>query len=146
MSISRARSILPLHLGLSSQTPKFMRITPCNLVGNILSFPPSHFALQGFSSLRCHFDLKLGLVGQVARCTGLPDGRLVNVLELCWMLWDGLCDLKNASHVSLPAPAFWFCVEASRLLGWMRGIFWVLLRWLPGYVESLLSIPSWLRY
>ena len=65
-------------------------------------------------------DLKSGLVRRVAGCTGLPDGQRANVWEFCWMLPEGLRVLKTASHFSLPAPAFWFCAEASRLLGWRQ--------------------------
>lgn len=99
--------------------------------------------------------MKLGLVGRVAGCTGLPDGRWANVLGLCWMLRDGLCVLKTPSHVSLPAPAFRVLVLCGGVkTDWVvgneirvgesdeRDKFGNVLRWLPGYVGSLLSIPS----
>lgn len=77
------------------------------------------------------------------------------------MLRDGsalciTCRLKTASYVRLP-PTIWFCVEAIRLAGLevvrfvrgsrMGGIsLGTFCAGLPGYVGSLLSILSWVRY
>ena len=75
------------------------------------------------------------------------------------MLRDGLRVLKPLSHVSLPAPAFFVLVLCGGIkTDWVGGNeirvgesderdkFGNVLRWLPGYAGSLLSIPSWFSY
>ena len=87
------------------------------------------------------------------RPSGRPMGQRLGVRL------DGLRILKTPSHVSLPAPAFCVLIFCGGVkTHWVRGNeirvgesderdkFGNVLRWLPGYVGSLLSIPSWFSY